>query len=212
MKTILEFFQNINMDIVKWVGILGGALMSIALFWKQVCVPLLEYIKESQQRIESQKRTEELQQQLALQVSKIYAEVTTNGGGSLKDAVGRIEKRQIINEQKVKITSNKLELAYSAFNIDGDCIESSIYLNRLLNRSESELLGNQWLNWICASDRERVKKDWRDSVEAKVGFNSIYCVMRPDNTTIKIEAGIDPLFDDHNNILGFFGTIEQVTE
>lgn len=212
MKTIFDFFQNINMDIVKWVGILSGFLIGSAAFWKQVCVPLLAYIKESQRRIELQEALSVKISDMAKEIGEIKKEVTTNGGGSVKDIAKRIEERQILSEQKSKITANKLELAYSAFNALGECIESSIYLNRLLNRSESELLGNQWLNWICASDRERVKKDWRDAVEAKVGFNSVYCVLKPDNTSIKIEAGIEPLFDGHNNILGFFGTIEQVTE
>lgn len=187
------------LEIVAWFG---GATISIFTFYKTAVKPMVDYIKESQKRTE-------LQEQLSVKVDKIYAEVTPNGGGSIKDQLGRMEKRQILAEQKAKITANKQELSYMGFDMNGECIECSVYLCRLLNRSESELLGNLWLNWVVTQDRARVMNEWHEAINSKTEFNSTYSMVKPDGKFINVEAGIDPLFDDHNNILGFFGTIEQ---
>lgn len=196
---IIDYLSNLSMELITWIG---GSLMGIVAFHKAVVKPTWDYIKAAQER-------ERLQLVQSEKIDKIWSEVSTNGGGSIKDAIGRIEKRQILSEQRAKVTANRLELAYTSYNARGECIEASLYFCRLIGRSEGELIGNQWLSCIHKEDRHRFMEEWNEAIESGIELNTEYRITTLSGDTLKVKAIMSPLFGD-NKLLGYFGTIEKI--
>lgn len=101
----------------------------------------------------------------------VAAEVTTNGGGSLKDAVRRIETRCERVEESLVASGQRLKAlltdgADGMFELDakGGLVWANRTLCRLLGKQSDELVGRGWERCVAADERADVIEEWDRSV------------------------------------------------
>ena len=126
-------------------------------------------------------------------INLIHNEVKFNGGGSIKDAVLRIESRVAVIDTKLNgiqenqhVAMNLQGIAFWISNDKGDCEYASTSLCKMLGRNESEILESAWVAWIIPEDRERVFNAWHFSVEHKSAFDEQYTFRKSDGKMQKV--------------------------
>jgi PAS domain S-box-containing protein len=144
------------------------------------------------------------------QITPIYDEVVGKNGSSISSVVGRIEARQIFQEQSTKALMNSLNVGYWHADADGRATDCSRTLCRILERASDELLGLNWTLWLHPEDRDRVNNAWAFSVEKSTEFCEEYRFLQPDGGIVKVKGVAYPLYGHGNGLTGFFGTITRV--
>lgn len=150
-----------NQTITILVSAIGGAGGLLAIFWKKFLKPIVNLCKNQDFFVES--------------VAEIKKELTTNGGGSLKDAIIAMREScdRIENRQRVIIQRTKAALHYSStalFETDkeGRLIWSNVNLIDLTKRSNTwskdanyMVEGFDWISLFKEEDRELVLSEFK---------------------------------------------------
>jgi PAS domain S-box-containing protein len=177
----------------------AGAITAVATAYTKVVRPFL---------VEEKKRKEEL----IKKINEIKGELTFNGGSSLKDAVYRVEgnisqltKRVGSVEENQRAILNLNNIAYWISNNKGECVEASPGLCKLLGRSESEIVGNNWAAWLVSEDKRRVYDAWEHAMNHHITFDEIYSFVKPDGTIIEVWG-----LAFHKEDGGVFGKLEEI--
>lgn len=186
--TIPEFEQLIGILVKTGAGI--GAVVLIIKHFKSI----VSYLKG-----------------FALMPEKIRvieAETKTNGGSSIRDALNRIEKRQLIQEQRVLFIFDFFN-EFGTFEGDpeGHCIRCSVKFCDFFDKNQDELIGNSWVNNIHPEDRDRVFKEFKDAVNQKRSFHSLFRINR-NLEVIMVEFKVQPIMKD-GAILNWFGVLKK---
>lgn len=161
-------------------AVLENTGKGIVWFWKNVVKPRI-----ARSRLE--------RQEMLNKINAIHAEVKFNGGGSIKDAIWRLEHSVTLIDTKLNgiqenqhVAMNLQGIAFWISGADGACEYTSTNLCKLLGRNESELLGNAWLAWVVPEDRERIHDAWLFSVENKSAFDEVYTFKKSDRKKQKV--------------------------
>jgi PAS domain S-box-containing protein len=165
---------------------IGGAIAAIALIWK--------YLKQ----IVSFSKSFLLMPEM---VKKIELETKTNGGASIKDSLNRIEKRQLIQEQR---TLHLLEISceIGIFEADphGNIIRSNSMFAAITGKSQDELQGNSWINNLSHEDRDRVYNEFSLAINQKRLFSSVFSFKNGELLT-EVEGKMNPIISKDNDII-----------
>lgn len=144
-----------------------------------------------------------------IRVKHVMDELKNNGGSSLKDAIHRIENRQISNEQKlIHVLDSSEETGSFETDAKGMCIRVSAGYCHLLGRNEEESVGSGWINWVHEDDKDNVWEEWQESVLNKRRFSLTYTVVR-NGEPIRIFCRAYPLISPQKETLGWFGIIKR---
>lgn len=183
----------------KIVGIIimaGGAVWAM---WVNILAPVLNNIgvkrKEDQEKFQA-----------------MYQVLIGSNGSSVKSRLERIETRQILHEQTNKALMNSLKVGYWRSDKDGKCIDASRTLCSIVGRNEDEILGNNWATWLHPECKKRVYSAWEFSVHNGTEFNEEYRFIKPDGSEVKVRGVAYQLYDDHEHLVGFFGTLTKCGE
>ncbi len=130
------------------ISTIAGILFSASVFlWKRVFKPTMKFVEEHEDVVNS--------------INTIKKEITTNGGGSLKDAVcnlnetcSRIENRQKITEQRTHACLHYSSTALFETDSSGRLVWTNEPFYRLTGQSLSDLQGYDWLSYIHEDERE----------------------------------------------------------
>lgn len=161
-------------------AVLENTGKGIGWLWKNVIKPRIQ-----RSRLE--------RQEMLNKINAIHNEVKFNGGGSIKDAVFRLENSISVIDTKLNgiqenqhVAMNLQGIAFWISNEKGGCEYASTNLCKLLGRNESELIGNAWLAWVIPEDRERIHDAWIFSVENKSAFDEVYTFKKSDGKKQKV--------------------------
>lgn len=77
---------------------------------------------------------------------------------------------------------------------------------------KDDALGYGWLNGLPKEDREIIENGWKNATDNKQSSTSEYRFVRPDGTIRWVLGQAIPELDYENNILGYIGTITDITE
>ncbi len=141
------------------------------------------------------------------QWNRMVAELTPNGGSSIKDAVGRIETRQIIFDQKMKALNNDARFGVWESDSTGKVTYANRTYQRITGRSLEDLENWGWVNTISMSDRERVLDDWALSIKQEREFASKFNVIKPDGTNVDVISVGHPLKCRNGTLKGYIGQL-----
>ena len=173
----------------------------IALLWKKIIKPLYIGLSKFYDLVDN--------------IELVVAEFTPNGGSSIRDAVDRIEIRQLLSDQRQRVFFQDLNLAICETNADGECTRVNRTFARLTGRLPSELLKFNWVNAIDPDDRDRIFKEWLSAVEAKREFSAHYNILHINGTKIPVYARTFPLYGleklDKGKVQAVVGHIGLVT-
>lgn len=155
-------------------AVLDNTGKGIGWLWKNVIKPRIQ-----RGRLE--------RQEMLNKINAIHNEVKFNGGGSIKDAIWRLENSVALVDTKLNgiqenqhVAMNLQGIAFWISSSDGACEYASTNLCKLLGRNESELMGNAWLAWVIPEDRERIHEAWLFSVENNHAFDELYTFKKSD--------------------------------
>lgn len=77
---------------------------------------------------------------------------------------------------------------------------------------KEEALGNGWFNAVHEADREMLSQDWNKATKASEISRSEYRFVRPDSSTRWVIGEAIPEKDAQGRIMGYVGTITDITE
>lgn len=140
-------------------------------------------------------------------IDAIYMELKPNHGTSIKDAISRIEMRQLTFEQKIKAVQMDYEHGVFETNAHGECIYVNRTYTHITGRGLEECKGNGWVLGIHPEDRDMVVEEWEKAVRQKREFSLEYRFLN-DGVTIPVKVSAFPIFDlVGEEIFGFTGIV-----
>ena len=144
--------------------------------------------------------------ELVESVDEIHKQLQTNGGTSMRDAINRIEDRQLLNLQMIQAVYGH---GYFRSNKDGSIIECSRSLSKTFGRSEVELLGNMWLTWIADKDRDRVWQEWSAAVSQQRDLEDIFTIKGFQGKEVEVRLAAQKLTGRDGGYLGHLGVFTR---
>jgi PAS domain S-box-containing protein len=116
------------------------------------------------------------------------------------------------SEQKFKVLSENAPIGI----FQTDKYGNTIYVNQkwceISKLSFEEALGDGWLKNVHPDDRESLSTNWRKNAKSKKSSNATYRFIHPDGKIVWVEGFAVPQKDGNGNIVGYVGTISDITK
>lgn len=186
---MLENISEPSILITTVAAAVAAILPLVTLFKKNVLIPVKKFLD----RIE--------------QLDKISYALTPNGGSSLYDRIVSMDQRISWSDFRTKAVLTHLNIGECKFDMTGQCIYISGTICRILNRTESEFLGNNWLNLINDSERDHIIDNWEQSISTNRNFLMDFNMTHANGELIKISSIIMPISDSIKKPIGWSGTL-----
>lgn len=138
----------------------------------------------------------------------VEKELKTNGGGSLKDAISRVEYHTAGLSGKFQATMSHVSTPMWESDKDGNLTYANRAYVRLFGRDTHELQGMGWLTDVADSDRRQVEDDWNNAVENQRIFDRQFLIVTGDNRTIRVCAEAIPVFVPGRGAVGHIGALQ----
>lgn len=143
-------------------------------------------------------------------IQVIASEFRPNGGSSLRDAINRIEEKVSLNEQKTGAIIKSFPVGTWVSDENGRCIDVNKNLCKIMGRTESEIKGDNWSNWIHPDEKEEVFEEWTRCVKNDLNFDMEYRYILPDKSIQKVHGTAYQLKNSAGKVVGFLGTLEAI--
>lgn len=180
----------------KIVGSIGVIVAATAAAWKKGIKPFWNFASNVSNIFEG--------------LDAIKYQLVPNGGGSIRDAIDRIEARQIIHEQRYKMLYMDSPFAIFETDAEGNSIHVNRTYCRWTGRSAEELQGNGWLNILAPESRSAVFKEWETAMEQSREFSMEYSIIAIAGSRIAVRCNAFPMFDSKQRLCGWMGIICKI--
>lgn len=147
--------------------------------------------------------------ELLVGLRQLLDEVRPNGGSSLRDAINRIEHRQIRLDERAKAMMHEEDKAMFESDAEGNTVWVNRKYQRLVGRTLEDLKGHGWVNTIHPEDREHVNEEWYRAVEEERTFVSNFRVVDPEGNVTHVNCISYVLRGPDGKPLGFLGVIKR---
>ena len=176
--------------VAKIIGALGTIIGALAGCWKYVIKPIKNWVVNTNNLWET-----------------IAAEFKPNGDGSMKDALNRIETRQLIDAQKARALTNDTLFGIWETDEQGKCIYVNRTYERMVGFSKEDLRGWNWLNIIHTDDRAKLAAEWEQTIKQEREWYAEFRVVRPDDSVIQVISVGHPLHGRDGKLKGYVGQL-----
>jgi PAS domain-containing protein len=141
-------------------------------------------------------------------IDEIAAQLRTNGGSTLKDAVNRIEQRQRREAEKTRLLLEGGDFPCFECDASGACLYVNQAYMKLVERDEEEeVLYNNWRALISEEDREDVLSNWDRAIKDKTNFEAYFSFVGKENTRIPVYCRAYTVKDSNQNVIGWLGIL-----
>lgn len=195
--TTMFDFPNLG-TVATWMASFTASVAAVGVFWKTILSPTYRFTKDIAEVLGG--------------IRAIKHELLPNGGGSLRDAVDRIEARIILTEQRARLLSTDSPLGVFETNLAGQYIHVNRTLTRWTGRAKEEMLGSGWLNAISPKCRNTMFLEWEQAIEQAREFNHDYFMRNAEGEEFIVHCAAFPMFDSRNNLAGWMGVITRPPE
>lgn len=192
---MIEYFKVILSGLKDWLSLLTPFGIVFGFLW----------------RFWLQKRFADLKD-LYERIKIISEEFRPNGGSTLRDAINRIEEKVTLQEQKTLAIVKSLPVGTWISDNRGKCIDVNRSLCKMTGRTESELKGDNWSNWVHPSQKEDVFEEWSRCVTNDLNFDMEYKFVLPNGQVQSVHGVAYQLRDKDNKLIGFLGTLAAIGE
>lgn len=192
---MIEYFKVILAGLKDWLSLLAPFGIVFGFLWK----------------FWLQKRFVELKD-LYDRIKVMSEEFRPNGGSTLRDAINRIEEKVTLQEQKTLAIVKSLPIGTWINDNRGKCIDVNRSLCKITGRTESELKGDNWSNWVHPSQKEDVFEEWSRCVTNDLNFDMEYKFVLPSGKVQPVHGVAYQLRDKDNKLIGFLGTLATLGE
>lgn len=184
VKDLLEIF-NQWLKLLAPFGVVGGLL------WKL-------WLKNKF------KKASDLYQKIHV----IAGEFRPNGGSTLRDAINRIETKLSLQQQTTTAIIKSFPIGTWISDEHGRWVEVNKNLCRIMSRTEAEIKGDNWVNWIL--ERDEVTEYWNKCVVNDINFDLEYTFIFPDRRKQRVHGFAQRLKNERGELIGFLGTLEAI--
>lgn len=192
MESVLKVWLETLKD---WLELLAPFGIAIGFLWK----------------IWLKKRFDEVKD-LYSKIQIIAGEFRPNGGSTLRDAINRIEEKISIQEQKTTAIIKSFPVGTWVSDKNGKCIDVNRTLCRIMGRTESEIKGDNWSNWVHPDEKEDVFEEWNRCVHTMSNFDMTYRYILPDGKIQKVHGMAYQLRTEKGELVGFLGTLYAISD
>lgn len=189
----METIKFILTTLKDWIGLLAPFGIVFGFLWK----------------VWLKKRYEE-GRDLYQKIQKMAEEFRPNGGSTLRDAINRIEEKVTIQEQKTLAIIKSMPLGTWTADQNGKFNDLNKTMCRITGRTESELKGDNWSNWVHPEEKEDVFDEWKRCVQNDLNFDMEFNFILPNGNKQKVHASAYQLRDATGRLVGFLGTLSSI--
>lgn len=150
-------------DATLMTTMIGTLISFLGFLWVKVLRPAVKFMDSHEEVVKS--------------IDTIKHEITTNGGGSLKDAVctlsgtcERIERSQIIIEQRTKASLHYSETALFETDGEGHLVWTNEPFYHLTGMTLTDVEGFDWLSYIHENERDEFFQEFKSCLEMNRRF------------------------------------------
>jgi len=150
---------------------------------------------------------------LELSVSELRIDGEVRFTGIVRDATERQRAEAALRESEARFRAmtEASPLGIYMTDADGKCSYVNTVYERISGYGIEALRGDGWTRIVHADDRSRVAEEWYRAAQERRNYLSVFRCVRPDGTEWWNSANAAPAFDD-GRLIGFVGTVEDVTE
>lgn len=116
------------------------------------------------------------------------------------------------SEAKFRSLSEASPVGIFMTDIQGHCIYTNPCCQRICGYTFEEALGEGWLQFIHPEERQKIAAEWFKAVSQRQEFFGETCYVRKDGSLCFGRVRSAPLFSDTGELMGYVGTIEDITE
>ena len=150
-------------DVTLITTILGTLVSFLGFIWIKVLRPAVKFMASHEEVVKS--------------IDTIKHEITTNQGGSLKDAVctltgtcNRIERSQTVIEQRTKASLHYSDTALFETDGEGHLVWTNEPFYNLTSMTLTDVEGFDWLNYIHEEEREEFFQEFKSCLDMNRRF------------------------------------------
>lgn len=143
-------------------------------------------------------------------MQRIVAEFSPNGGGSLRDAINRIEACISMQVGLGRRMMGEMRLAVFEATPSGEWVWASPQWCEIAGLTLSDASGTGWLSAVHPDDRERVIEEWKSCCEHQRIFRSEFRYVTPAGRTVAVRAMAEPVRNSKGGVVGFVGSAAVV--
>lgn len=173
-----------------------------------------EHFKKGREAVSNAQRETNLM--LLSELKAIKDQVQPNGGKSLNDKITLMSIKFEHSFEELKTgqrnTREIMDLAIWESDYEGRVNYVSIALCELIGCTQTDALDNSWIGLIDTQDRDRVVKEWTDSVRNASEFNSTYNYRKNDGSYQKVKAVAIHNKDERGKVANTLGRLIQIGE
>ena len=151
-------------------------------------------------------------------VLKVYTEIITNDGSSIKDQINYLErtqkeliKNQLIGAEKARIILEDHPVALIETDANGNVIWANNTYLQLVERDLKEVLNNGWVNVIDQEERSKVFDAWVEAVRQERPFEQEIHITTPNGRRIKALGCAFPI-QVRETTHGYIGKVKILVE
>lgn len=196
IKAILEGLKD-------WLSLLGPISAGLVILWKYFLK------KKYDQFTEAHKNLAKVVEYLP-KIERIEMELKPNGGSSIRDAINRIERKVVFHDQRQLAMIKSLPFGTWLSDENGKCIDLNRTLCMITGRTESQIKGDNWSNWIL--EKDEVLEEWNRCVTHAMDFDMEYTFIHPNKQQQRVHGIAYQLRDEKGTLIGFLGTLEAIGE
>ena len=151
---------------------------------------------------------------IVLPVLLIYPIVTAFLGKLLADHLKRERTKQQLRESEGRYQNLAKIAPVGIFHTDEN--GATTYVNpmwcQISGLSEAKAMGAGWLGAVNPDDRESLSKGWQETINLQKPSFADYRFLRPDGTIAWVMGQATPEMNSENEIVGYVGTITDISE
>jgi PAS domain-containing protein len=221
--TILLFdLTGISLDYSDIMALVIAAIVSIAAVvkatseiwrygWKPASKKFWDWIRLRRSRKKMLEQFTNDMQTFSSTLRRIEAQVTTNGGSSLKDIVMSIDQK--VDHAQARLHHLNETNPVPIFELDafGHMRLTNSAFRDLLDGDDNDLQYKNYLSRAHPNDRQRLEGEIRQSIDNKMPIDST-ALFLADGKYLKIRLQATPNLDNDANLLGYFGRATRIIE
>lgn len=193
---------------------------------KELEAKFLQFLENENEKTEKtnleKKEDREQLGKISAAVARIEKEVSFNGGGSIKDAVFKLEKRseeewRILRELRdcSRETSLRLDIADEADNrmsfklgCEKNCVFISESFLRFFGYTQRDVIGLNWDFAVARKSKRAFQSGWKNAYERRARYHDETLIVDSDGNEHRCLIRGFPLTDSGGDLTGYYGTVE----